>query len=696
MTLQPSPDLLDLAEAVAVGTLRADDAERQLRLALGSERSGESEQAVSELRGLIGAAGAVRAHARATREAFGSASPHVAPTVATTPASIVTLVPGRVTASAVHPRSSNGGDGAGRAPRRTWLLAAAALLLIGGAMAAGSGLVKLPPLVPPVPAPTLPVAVASPSPAVETPSPVVSPSPPETPWITGQQLADLLSSEAGYTWVSVDQGDGRTVLQLDKPQADGTTIEISPPFDGRATVRVGFELEPGAETLAPDVDRIAQALAPDTTTWIRDAFNQGIGTPGGGSAARDTANGGSLGVSVVDEFWQDWAYVWFSPDPLPPVRTAPIAPGSVVYADSGLIRVANPDGTDAGTLLGGASDPRVPGAHEVERVIGWSPDGSRLFYLDAGGGVWSTDARGSKPTMIGRPERPSRCEKQTDAALKASCEAWVDRVGIPELCPRVAVGDHCRADVAEILISPDGRRLAYPIDDGRGVDKMGFLDLATGQVTRVAMDLESGPGGPGCEGPFGDGPLLWSPDGTRFVFGQSVGPKVDGWCQGAVFTINVDGTDLRRVTPPSVHAVDPRWSPDGATIVFRSPTPRSAWDGRTDATRIPIDYDIYSVRPDGSGLRALTSDGVSILLLSTTRDGRIVFTRNPNPEATGELWIMDADGANATRLDTTIAAQTAAGCTVCPYPDDQGRFVPNGGGPYDSGPFLRFWRPGQP
>ena len=55
--------------------------------------------------------------------------------------------------------------------------------------------------------------------------------------------------------------------------------------------------------------------------------------------------------------------------------------------------------------------------------------------------------------------------------------------------------------------------------------------------------------------------------------------------------------------------MDPRWSPDGSTIVFSSTTPRSAWDGKTDATRIPVDTDIYSVRPDGSGLTALTSDG---------------------------------------------------------------------------------------
>ena len=204
MTMQPSPDLLDLAEAVAAGTLRADDAERQLRLALGPDHAVESEQAVRELRGLIGAAGAVRAHARATREALGSASPDLAATVAYTPASIATLVPGRVTGGAVHPRSSNSGDGAGRAPRRTWLLAAAALLLVGGAMAAGSGLVKLPSLVPPAPAPSLavaptPNATASPS---EFASPLATLSPTPVPvrapsWtVTGIMTAARLGGTA--------------------------------------------------------------------------------------------------------------------------------------------------------------------------------------------------------------------------------------------------------------------------------------------------------------------------------------------------------------------------------------------------------------------------------------------------------------------------------------------------------------------
>jgi hypothetical protein len=48
-----------------------------------------------------------------------------------------------------------------------------------------------------------------------------------------------------------------------------------------------------------------------------------------------------------------------------------------------------------------------------------------------------------------------------------------------------------------------------------------------------------------------------------------------------------------------------------------------------------------------------------------------------------ELWVMDADGANATQIDTNdIAALTAVGCVDCPYP------------PGSDGNELRaFWRP---
>jgi hypothetical protein len=56
------------------------------------------------------------------------------------------------------------------------LLAAAALLLVGGAAAAAAGLLRLPSVVPPQPAPSLAV-VATACPAAQTPGPTDSPAP---------------------------------------------------------------------------------------------------------------------------------------------------------------------------------------------------------------------------------------------------------------------------------------------------------------------------------------------------------------------------------------------------------------------------------------------------------------------------------------------------------------------------------------
>jgi N-acetylneuraminic acid mutarotase len=98
-----------------------------------------------------------------------------------------------------------------RGPGRTWLLAAGALLLVGGAMAAGSGLVKLPSVVPPVPAPTAPVAVASP-----TAGPTMSPSPTETSSAVQPRAAswtptgDMVAGRWGGTAVLLQ--DGKVLL----------------------------------------------------------------------------------------------------------------------------------------------------------------------------------------------------------------------------------------------------------------------------------------------------------------------------------------------------------------------------------------------------------------------------------------------------------------------------------------------------
>ena len=66
-----------------------------------------------------------------------------------------------------------------------------------------------------------------------------------------------------------------------------------------------------------------------------------------------------------------------------------------------------------------------------------------------------------------------------------------------------------------------------------------------------------------------------SPDGTHLGFArQNIGPKVDALCQAGLFTVNVDGSDLRpMVVPAGPEVVRPQWSPDGSTILFHRAWP---------------------------------------------------------------------------------------------------------------------------
>lgn len=79
---------------------------------------------------------------------------------------------------------------------------------------------------------------------------------------------------------------------------------------------------------------------------------------------------------------------------------------------------------------------------------------------------------------------------------------------------------------------------------------------------------------------FLNGYLAWAPDGRSLAF-------VNG---ETIFTISIDGSDLREVTPGSF----PSWTHDGEHIVFVS-----GWDGNTAVG------DIGVIGVDGTGLRSL-------------------------------------------------------------------------------------------
>ena len=357
----------------------------------------------------------------------------------------------------------------------------------------------------------------------------------------------------------------------------------------------------------------------------------------------------------------------------PSVQASPSATASpqvavVAYTMSNRIWVVNADGTDAHELL--THEPDYQNWPDVQYPVAWSPDGSRLYYQFARyefagpedgigsshGGLAATDAAGSEP-------------EEWDLST-----LW---------CHGPGEGFPCQPN-DRIAVSPDGTRLAYAVQEGES-STIVILNIARGQISRLESTRTQNPGF-GPEGTVIEEPCAsdasqgynelpsWSPDGTRLVFArQVIGPRVNGFCQSTIFTVNVDGSDLRRLVPPDVPAVFPSWSPDGSTILFHAGTPAPTGD-------------IYSVRPDGTGLQALTSDGVSFWP-HWTRDGRVVFIRELTPDTRGVLWVMDAGGGNASQIDPTIPALTAAGCLICPFPNDQGQYWA------ENRLNQRFWQP---
>lgn len=91
----------------------------------------------------------------------------------------------------------------------------------------------------------------------------------------------------------------------------------------------------------------------------------------------------------------------------------------------------------------------------------------------------------------------------------------------------------------------------------------------------------------GANGTHADTPAF-APDGMRLAFAS--GPTANN---RQLIIANADGTNRRMLTTGGADTSDPTWSPDGSWLAFAS-------DGGGS-------QQIYAIRADGTGLRALTS-----------------------------------------------------------------------------------------
>lgn len=147
-----------------------------------------------------------------------------------------------------------------------------------------------------------------------------------------------------------------------------------------------------------------------------------------------------------------------------------------------------------------------------------------------------------------------------------------------------------------------------------------------------------------------------SPDGKRLVFmSHRTG-------EFGLYTMNVDGSDLRRVTNRRCYTGGAFFSPEGDRLVYRSLYPANRTDeemlDRMSAERALIPYkgmviEIYLSRADGSEERALTKTGKVNFAPAFHPDGkRVIFTSDLASKRSGgyNLFVIGTDGAGLERV----------------------------------------------
>lgn len=114
----------------------------------------------------------------------------------------------------------------------------------------------------------------------------------------------------------------------------------------------------------------------------------------------------------------------------------------------------------------------------------------------------------------------------------------------------------------QAALSPDGKLLAF-VSSRSGQADIWILDLKSKSLRNLTQH------------PAGDFRPSWSPDGQRIAFTSDRNSDLRAMTATFapslsvdVFTIKIDGTDLKRVTDERSFAGSPAWSPNGAQLAF--------------------------------------------------------------------------------------------------------------------------------
>ncbi|TDV54254.1 WD40 repeat protein [Actinophytocola oryzae] len=310
--------------------------------------------------------------------------------------------------------------------------------------------------------------------------------------------------------------------------------------------------------------------------------------------------------------------------------------------------------TEIGYLVKGGPDEGLayvsgtrPALRRSLRSPVWTPDGRSVVYertdrtpraLDTPLYNWDPDWEyrfSDVFPVLSRQGRLAFTEKQTGAAHSSivtmkpngSDRRVVFDTDNSGLDPTLVA--HGLAGAFRPAWSPDGQWIAFGLGgwfQQRAVSKAAVMRVRSdGSTWEALTDDSTNAGFPS-----------YSADGNQLVYrvwGQANGLRVLDLTTGATRVLTTESDNL------------PDWSPDGRLILFTR---------RTSVTN----FDVCTIRPDGTGLRVLTTSGANDGHAVWSADGRILYNSGMygfREEAAlyddtfqpyGQIFSMNADGTN--------------------------------------------------
>ena len=166
--------------------------------------------------------------------------------------------------------------------------------------------------------------------------------------------------------------------------------------------------------------------------------------------------------------------------------------------------------------------------------------------------------------------------------------------------------------VSAASATPQGTngRIAFSVNDGSGNTELYSVNADGSSMRRLTWSPQT------------EQTPSWSPDGTRITYESSLGGKSHVW------VMNADGSGQMELTS-GTQDVDPAWSPDGTQIAFARPS-SNGWN-------------LFVMNPDGSGLRRVSD--VSGNDPAWSPDGRRLAYDGPDG-----IGVVGIDGSDPHRI----------------------------------------------